>query len=103
MALTIKQGDNVVVLTGSSKGKQGKVLRVDVASRRVLVEGVNLKKRRQRPRKAGAKGQLIEKPAPLNYSNVLLWCASCKKGARIKAKMSGTTKTRVCASCGKTI
>ncbi len=103
MALSIKQGDTVVVRTGSSKGKQGKVLRVDVAGERILIEGVNLKKRRQRPRKAGAKGQVIEKAAPLNYSNVLLWCASCKQGVRIKAKMAGTTKTRVCAKCGKTI
>ncbi len=103
MALKIKQGDTVVIRSGAAKGKQGKVLRVDVAAGRVLVEGINLKKRRQRPRKAGSKGQVIEKPAPVNYSNVLLWCASCKKGVRLKAKLSGTSKARVCGSCGKAI
>ncbi|MBI2481993.1 MAG: 50S ribosomal protein L24 [Candidatus Vogelbacteria bacterium] len=103
MSLNIKQGDTVVVRTGSSKSKQGKVLRVEIANGSILIEGVNLKKRRQCPRKAGSKGQIIEKPAPLNYSNVLIWCASCKQGVRIKAKMSGTTKTRICAKCGKTI
>lgn len=66
----VKTGDLVVVLSGNDKGKTGKVIEAFPKSGLVLVEGVNMKKKHQRPRKQGQKGQIIEKALPLRVSKV---------------------------------
>jgi len=68
--MQIKKGDNVKVLVGKDAGKSGKVLRAFPKMDKVLVEGVNLKKRHQRARRQGAKGQVVEVAAPIHVSNV---------------------------------
>lgn len=101
--MNIKKGDNVIVITGKDAGKQGKVLRVLAEENKLLVEGVNTKKKHQRPRKEGAKGQVIDMLHPVDRSNVALYCTSCGKGVRIGAKLNGGKKSRVCKKCGKEI
>lgn len=107
--MKIKKNDNVIVIAGKDRGKQGKVLRVFREEEKVLVENVNLKKKHQRPRKQGEKGQVIDLPHPVHISNVLLYCGSCKRGARVGAKINGNLpaqagkKIRVCKKCGKEI
>lgn len=101
--MNIKQGDNVIVTAGKDKGKKGKVVTVLANKAGLVIEGVNLKKRRRKPTKQGEKGQTIEINLPIAYSNALLFCASCGKGVRLGAKMDGKNKTRVCKNCGKTI
>lgn len=98
--MRIKKGDKVVALAGKDKGKDGKVLRVLSTTGKVVVEGLNIKKRRTKPRKANEKGQTVDMAAPMDLSNVALWCAKCKKGVRTKTKIDGQKKTRVCAGCG---
>lgn len=66
----IKKGDTVKVLTGKDAGKTGKVLRAFPQANKVLVEKVNLKKKHQRARKQGAKGQVVEMAHPIHASNV---------------------------------
>lgn len=66
----IKKGDNVKVLTGTSRGKTGKVLKSMPQEERVIVEGVNMRKHHERARKAGQKGQVVERPMPIHVSNV---------------------------------
>ncbi len=66
----IKKGDNVKVLTGISRGKTGKVLKSMPREDRVIVEGVNVRKHHERARKAGQKGQTVERPMPIHASNV---------------------------------
>ena len=68
----IKKGDNVIVLSGADKGKTGVVLKAWPREGKVIVESVNLKKKHQRATKQGQKGQLIEKPAPIWASKVVL-------------------------------
>ncbi len=68
--MNIKKNDNVIVLTGKYKGKTGKVIKAMPATGMVIVEGVNLRKKHQRPTKSGQKGQVIEKASPINASNV---------------------------------
>lgn len=68
--MQIKKGDNVKVLVGKDAGKSGKVVRAFPKLEKVLVEGVNLKKRHQRARKQGAKGQIVEVATPIHVSNV---------------------------------
>lgn len=105
--MKIKKNDNVIVIAGKEKGKQGKVLRVFAgdppAGGKVLVEGLNLRKKHQRPRKQGEKGQVVEMAHPMHISNVLLYCPSCKQGVRLGAKVNGAKKLRVCKKCGKEI
>lgn len=98
--MKIKQNDTVQVLTGASRGKTGKVLKVAQDNMRVTVEGVNLRKKHVRPKKQGQKGQLIEFPAPLHISNVALQCPKCGKATRVGfAVKEGEKKRRVCKKC----
>ncbi len=68
----IKRDDNVVVISGNDKGKKGKVLQAFPKLNKVLVEGVNMKKRHIPARRGGAKGQVVEKSMPIHASNVKL-------------------------------
>jgi len=72
MAKRIKRGDEVVVISGSHKGERGKVLEVQLAKDRVLVEGVNLVKKHQRKTQEKPEGSIIEKEASIHSSNVML-------------------------------
>ena len=66
----VKKGDTVVVIAGSDKGSEGRVLRVFPAKQRVVVEGVNIIKRHTRPSQKNQKGGIVEKEAPIHISNV---------------------------------
>lgn len=66
----VKKGDNVFILTGKDKGQTGKILRAWPRKDLVLVEGVNVKKVHQRPKKSGVKGTVLEKIFPIHISNV---------------------------------
>ena len=68
--LKIKRGDTVKVISGGDKGKTGKVLEVDAAAMRILVEGVNQRKRHVKPSQKFPQGGVISKEAPIHYSNV---------------------------------
>ncbi|MFA5737052.1 MAG: 50S ribosomal protein L24 [Candidatus Paceibacterota bacterium] len=101
--MKLKKNDNVIIIAGKDKGKKGKVARVFSDQNKLIVEGVNLRKKRQRPRKQGEKGQVIEMAHPINMSNVQLFCSSCGKGVRLGAKVDGKKKNRICRGCGKEI
>lgn len=102
--MKIRKGDTVKILTGVSKGKTGKVLKVAAEQGRLTVEGVNLRKKHVRPKKQGQQGQLIEFPAPLHISNVALQCPKCGKAARVGFIVKvGEKKRRVCKKCRQVI
>ncbi|HQF40842.1 MAG TPA: 50S ribosomal protein L24 [Candidatus Paceibacterota bacterium] len=101
--MKLKKNDNVIVIAGKDKGKKGKIVRIFPVDGRVIVEGLNLRKKRQRPKKQGEKGQTLEMAHPLEVSNVQLFCASCGKGVRVGAKIGGKKKIRICRGCGKEI
>ncbi len=66
----VKKDDKVIVLTGKDKGKTGSVVKSMPKNNKVIVSGVNLSKKHQRPRKSGEKGQILDKPMPIDVSNV---------------------------------
>jgi large subunit ribosomal protein L24 len=68
--MKIKKGDNVIVIAGSNKGKKGKVLKAIPTENKVVVEGVNIKKKARKARKAGELSQMIEMAMPIHVSNV---------------------------------
>ncbi len=79
----IKQGDEVVIIAGKDKGRRGNVVRV-YDNDRVLVEGVNIARKHQKPNpNAGVPGGIIEKEMPLDISNVMVYNPSAGKGDRI--------------------
>lgn len=68
--MKIKKGDSVKIITGKDKGKTGKIVRVLVKENKVVVEGINMMKKHQRPRKSGEKGQTVSIAMPIHASNV---------------------------------
>jgi len=101
--LKIKKGDNVVVITGRDKGKSGAVLRVDPKENRVLVQGINVVKRHNRPA-AGQSGGIIEKELSIHVSNVSLIDPKSNKPTRVGFKdLADGRKVRVARRSGEVI
>ena len=99
--LHVKKGDKVEVISGKDKKKQGKVLVSYPKTGKVLVEGVNIIKKHTKGTQANPAGGIIQKEAPIDASNVLLYCSKCEKGVRYGIKIEGDKKLRVCKHCGK--
>lgn len=97
--MNIKKGDNVQIVSGASRGKRGKVLAVLSDSGRILVEGVNVMKKHQKPKREGEKGEIVTLPHSINASNAMLVCTSCDKGVRAGYRLEGETKVRYCKNC----
>lgn len=97
--MKIKKGDQVLIISGKDRGKRGKVLDILTKERRVVVEGINIRKKHVKPKKSGEKGQIVEKPAPLAVSNVQLNCPKCGKSTRVGYKVSDSKKRRTCKKC----
>ncbi len=99
-----KTGDKVVVLAGKDKGKTGTVKKVNLDKGKVLVEGVNLKTKAQKPNPmAGIEGGLNKVESMIDSSNVMVVCPACEKATRIKFEIKNDKKVRVCKKCGETL
>ena len=95
----IKRNDQVKVMTGRDKGKQGRVLRVFPDERKVLVEHVMMAKKNVRPNpQKNIKGGIAEQESPISISNVMLICPSCGP-SRIGHGMEGSKRVRSCKRC----
>lgn len=101
--MKVKKNDSILVTAGKDKGRKGKVLEVLSKENRILVEGINLRKKHVRPKKQGEKGQIVELPGPLSASNVKVICPKCSKPTRIGYKIEGKNKYRVCKKCNQEI
>jgi large subunit ribosomal protein L24 len=102
MNVLVKKNDRVRVLTGKDRGKSGKVLFVDKKAKRVIVEGLNIVKKTQRPSQQSQKGGIIDIEAPLHISNVMVVCPKCDKPSRIRKKMlEDSGRVRICGKCGE--
>ncbi len=87
--LHIKKGDNVMVITGESKGQQGRVLFVDPKKLRAIVEGINMVSKHQKPNADNPKGGIVKKEAPIHISNLMVINSSgeaSRMGRRINEK-----------------
>ncbi|MCI7136129.1 MAG: 50S ribosomal protein L24 [Candidatus Limivicinus sp.] len=98
--MNIKKDDKVIVLSGKDKGKQGKVLSADPKAMKVVVEGVNVATKHQKPMKQGQDGGIIKVETPIYVSKVQLVCPKCGKGTRVGHKIADGKKVRVCKKCG---
>lgn len=101
--MKIKKGDNVLIIAGKDKGRTGKITKSFPKELKVLVEGINLKKKHVRPRKQGEKGQVVQTPAPMDVSNIKIICPKCGKAARVGYKTEKDIKNRICKKCKQII
>lgn len=103
----IKSDDIVEVIAGKDIGLRGKVLDVMPKKQRLVVEGINVAKKHQKARQ-GSSGQqipaqIVDFPAPMDWSNVMLVCPSCDQRTRVGFRMEGDEKVRFCKKCDATI
>lgn len=91
--MKIKKNDTVEVIAGNYRGKSGKVLKVFPSENRVIIEGVNLRKRHTKPNQKSPQGGIVEKEAPIHVSNVMLLDPKSNKSTRIGAKIIIDDKT----------
>ena len=97
----IRKNDNVVVTTGKDRGKRGRVLKVDAAGNRLVVEGANIISRHTKPNPSkNVQGGIAKREAALHASNVQLVCPECGKPTRIGRRVLGDgRKVRICRKC----
>ncbi len=99
----VKKGDLVKVIAGRDRGKVGEVLRVFPKEQRVIVKGVHMIKRHQRPTARMREGGIIEQEGKIHISNVLVICPECDTPTRVGFTITPDgEKLRVCKQCGKT-
>lgn len=99
----IRRNDEIIVIAGKDKGKRGKVQKV-LADGRVLVAGVNIVKRHQKPNPMlGQQGGIVEKEAPIHASNVAIFNGETNKADRVGFKVENGEKIRVFKSTGKPV
>ena len=101
--MRIKKGDTVQVLAGNDKGKTGEVLEVIPKDSKVVVKGVNVRKKHIKPRKQGEEGGIIPVECAIDSSKVNVVCPKCGKSTRIEYKIEDDKKVRICKKCGAII
>jgi large subunit ribosomal protein L24 len=104
VAMPVTRGDTVRVMRGDDKGKEGKVLRVYAKTGRLTVEGINIVKKHRKARRAEEQSGIIEMPAPIHHSNVMLLDPKSGAPTRVKARIDEDgTKERLAVKSGDAI
>ena len=103
MSLHIKKGDNVLVIAGKDKNKTGNIISANPTDNTVVVAGVNMISKHQKPRKAGEKGGIMKREGKIDASNVQIICPVCGKATRVAHKLDGDKKIRTCKKCGESL
>jgi large subunit ribosomal protein L24 len=98
--MKVRKGDRVVVLQGKDRGKEGTVTFAYPKQERVIVDGVNIAKKHQKPTRATQQGGIIDKEMPIDASSVAIICPSCGKPTRVGHRFdTDGTKIRICRKC----
>ena len=98
--MRIKKGDTVQVLSGNDNGKTGEVLEVIPKSEKIIVKGVNVRKKHVKPRKQGEEGGIIPIECAIHSAKVNVVCPKCNKPSKIGYEIVKDEKVRVCKKCG---
>jgi large subunit ribosomal protein L24 len=98
----VAKNDTVVVIAGDDRGKTGKVLKVFPKTRKIIVEKVNFIIRHTRPTQRVQQGGRVEREAPIDASNVMVYCQKCGKGVKVRrVRLADGRRVRACKSCGE--
>lgn len=101
--MKIKKGDNVIVLSGNDKGKTGEVVKVLPKDNKVVVKGVNIRKRHVKPRAQGQEGGIVEAEMPIYVSKVMLVCPETGKPTKVGYEVVKGQKVRIAKKSGAKI
>jgi len=101
--MKLKKGDNVIIIAGKDKGKKGKIASVLVAKNKVVIEGMNIMKKHQHPRKSGELGTKIDIAMPIHVSNVHILDSKTGLGTRIGKKKVNGKMVRITKKSGQEI
>lgn len=101
--IKLKKGDIVSVIAGESKGKQGRVLEINVNSNRALVEGVNVVSKHSKPNAKNTQGGIVKKESPVHISNLMLVDPKNGKPTRVGRKVEDGKIVRFAKSSGEVI
>ena len=101
--MRIKKGDTVQVLSGNDKGKKGEVLEVIPKDSKVVVKGVNVRKKHIKPRRQGEEGGIIPVECAIDSAKVNVVCSKCGKSTRVEYEVENDKKVRICKKCGAVI
>lgn len=101
--MKIKKGDTVQILSGNDKGKTGEVLETIPTTSRIIVKGINMRKKHIKPKKQGEEGGIISVECSIHSSKANIVCPKCNKGVKVAIKKENGKKIRVCKKCGATI
>lgn len=103
--MKIKKNDKVLIIKGKYRGKTSVVSRAIPKQNRVIVEGINIAKKRVKPKKSGEKGKVLEVALPMPVVDLKIICKKCKKATRVGyeiiSEKGEKKKIRVCKKCGK--
>jgi large subunit ribosomal protein L24 len=102
-AMHVKVGDTVQVITGKDKGKIGTVQRTSAKTSQIIVDGVNVQTKHQKPQNEGESGQIIQREAPIHSSNVMLYSEKQKTVSRVCYTMKDGKKVRMLKKTGEII
>ena len=98
--MRIKKGDTVKVLSGNDKGKTGEVLEVIPKTEKIIVKGVNIRKKHVKPRKQGEEGGIISTECAIPSGKANVVCPKCNKATKVGYTVEKDEKVRVCKKCG---
>jgi large subunit ribosomal protein L24 len=101
--MKIKKGDTVRIMSGKDRGKSGVVFHTSPTNEKITIDGLNVFKKRAKPKRQGETGQTVLVPRPLPVSSVMIVCPSCKKPTRIGRRLEGSVNVRYCKKCKSTI
>ena len=101
--MKVKKGDTVQILSGNDKGKKGEVLEVIPKADKIIVKGVNVRKKHVKPKKQGQEGGIIPLESAIPASKVNVVCPKCNKPTRIGYIKENDEKVRVCKKCNTKI
>ena len=98
--MRLKKGDTVKILSGVDKGKTGEILKVIPNTNKIVVKGVNIRKKHTKPRKQGEEGGIIPVECAIHSAKANLVCPKCKAATKIGYVIEKDEKVRVCKKCG---
>ena len=101
--LHVRKDDEVIVISGNSKGTRGKVIATSPEEGKVIVAGAHIVSKHTKARRQGETAQIVKTEGAIYASKVQLYCPKCEKGVRTKINVVDGKKIRVCAKCGKEI
>jgi large subunit ribosomal protein L24 len=102
--VNIKKGDSVYIISGEDKGKKGKVLMADPSENKILVEGINVRTKHTKPKKAGEQGGIVKQSIAVDASKAMVLCKKCNKPTRVaNTILADGTKVRSCKKCNESL